>query len=91
MEHISWDDKIKYIGDPNNAFLLCGTHDKLLDKFLISFNDDGSLIASKLLLSSLSTYSLSNTEKIINVNNENKFYLKKHREIFYEIEANRVA
>ena len=35
--------------DENNGLLLCAHHDALFDKFLISFNDDGSPIISKTL------------------------------------------
>lgn len=48
------DDKEKI--DPNNGFMFTPTYDKLFDKGLISFQDDGTLIVSKEL-----------SEKVINI------------------------
>ncbi|MBO7381377.1 MAG: HNH endonuclease, partial [Neisseriaceae bacterium] len=35
--------------DINNGLLLCPTHDKLIDKGLITFSENGEIIISELL------------------------------------------
>lgn len=88
---IPWDKKFELIGDPNNAFLLCGTHDKLFDRKLITFNDNGTVIPSKLIKDSLSAYGLSvPNQRVIKIKIENIPYLQKHRELFYEAEEGRI-
>lgn len=85
-------EKLKWIGDINNAFLLCSLHDKLFDKFLISFTDEGKLIISKILLSSISTYGFKDiTIPQIRISEKNIFYLKKHRELSSRYELNRTT
>lgn len=71
-----------------NGFLLCPTHDFLFDNHLITFKDDGSIIISKDIDHIL--YEDFNIDKDtkIEVFEENKKYLAKHRETFYEKEKN---
>ncbi|MHC1682581.1 MAG: HNH endonuclease [Clostridiaceae bacterium] len=65
--------------DFNNGLLLCANHDKLFDQELISFNDDGTiLISEKLSKNDISQLDIIN--KKISVSNEQKKYLKWHRE-----------
>lgn len=88
---IKWENKFKFIGDPNNAFLLCGTHDKLFDKLLITFNNNGTVVPSKLIKNSTEAYGLGKpNQRIILIKKENIPYLEKHRELFYEAEEGRV-
>jgi hypothetical protein len=69
--------------DPFNGLLLTPNLDKLVDRFLISFNDDGSILISR---------DLGEEErKILGVGKQNRLrfvrpamlpYLKRHRELF---------
>lgn len=66
--------------DINNGLLLCPNHDKLFDKGFISFDDDGSIIISELLESkNLEIIGINENIKI-NMNEENKKYIKWHRQ-----------
>ena len=63
----------------HNGFLFCPHHDKLFDKFLISFEEDGRIIISE-KLSKEDRILLNIREDLrIELNNENKKYLKWHR------------
>jgi hypothetical protein len=71
--------------DPFNGLLLTPNLDKLVDRFLISFNDDGSIMLSKNLG--------EDERKSLGVGEQNKLrfvrpamlpYLKRHRELFRE-------
>lgn len=70
--------------DFNNGFLLCRLHDGLFDKGLISFDDDGSVIISNKL--NYNDRSILNELKNIkiNVNKEQKKYLKWHRKNIFK-------
>ncbi len=72
--------------NPFNGFLLCPNHDSLFDKHLISFQDNGEIIISKRL--SEKEHELLNINKdiLINIEEENKKFLKDHRKVFYDIE-----
>ncbi|KXA03949.1 HNH endonuclease [Clostridium perfringens] len=72
--------------NPFNGFLLCPNHDSLFDKHLISFRDNGEIIISKRL--SEKEHELLNINKdiLINIEEENKKFLKDHRKVFYDIE-----
>ena len=63
-----------------NGFLLCPTHDKLFDIGLISFEDSGEIIISDEIEEK--NYEKLNINKglKIEINVENKKYLKWHRE-----------
>jgi hypothetical protein len=70
---------------------LCNLHDKLFDRFLISFDDEGKLLTSKILLNSIQSYGLENGKKYLQIKDETKFFLAKHREIFEEQEKERTS
>ncbi|HHD2788352.1 TPA: HNH endonuclease [Clostridium perfringens] len=72
--------------NPFNGFLLCPNHDSLFDKHLVSFRDNGEIIISKRL--SEKEHELLNINKdiLINIEEENKKFLKDHRKVFYDIE-----
>ena len=65
--------------DEHNGLLLCAHHDALFDKYLISFNDDGSLIVSPTLsLEEINSLGISQIPGI-NVADESKPFLRWHR------------
>lgn len=70
--------------DPYNGLLLLPNYDKLFDKHLISFDDDGRIIISpQIKKEEYKILGISADDKLFNVFEENKPYLKIHREIFY--------
>ena len=64
--------------DVNNGILLSPTYDALFDKHLISFADDGKIIISDRIRDELKTLSVDESARI-QVNDEMKFYLERHR------------
>lgn len=72
--------------NPFNGFLLCPNHDSLFDKHLISFKDNGEIILSKRLSEKEQELLNINKDIVINIEEENKKFLKEHRDVFYEIE-----
>lgn len=72
--------------NPFNGFLLCPNHDSLFDKHLISFKDNGEIIISKRLSEKEQELLNINKDIVINIEEENKKFLKEHRDVFYEIE-----
>lgn len=72
--------------DKFNGLLLLPNYDKLFDKGLISFEDNGQIIISyKISEIDQSILGIKKNDKLFKVNEENIKYLKLHREIFYEI------
>jgi len=70
--------------DVNNGFLLCPIHDSLFDKGYITFDNEGKiLISDKLEVSEYNLLSIS-TQIMIRINDENKRYLKWHRENIFD-------
>lgn len=84
---LSWKDSdAKQKVDKFNGLLLCPTHDFLFDNYLISFNDDGTIIISKAIDPILyKDFNIDENTKI-NVYEENKKYLRQHRNRFYKKE-----
>ncbi|ELC8452750.1 HNH endonuclease [Clostridium perfringens] len=72
--------------NPFNVFLLCPNHDSLFDKHLISFKDNGEIIISKRLSEKEQELLNINKDILINIEEENKKFLKDHRKVFYDIE-----
>ena len=74
--------------DVHNALLLCPNHDKLFDRHLISFDDDGKImISNKINESDRKLLCVSNKDKLrIEVNNSCQTYLKLHRNLYIEAE-----
>lgn len=74
--------------DINNVFLLCPDHDWLFDKFYISLDDDGNILLAdsveKVIYEKLK---ISSDINKVSLNNENKKYLKWHREQFNKKKA----
>jgi predicted restriction endonuclease len=66
--------------DVNNGILLSPLYDALFDRRLISFNDDGSLAISKVLQKEEMAILNLNPALKINVTEEMKHYLRRHRE-----------
>ena len=70
--------------DRYNGLLLLPNYDKLFDKHLISFDDDGKIIiSSQIKEEEYKVLGISANDKLFNVFEENKPYLKIHREIFF--------
>lgn len=71
--------------DKFNGLLLLPNYDKLFDKGLISFDNNGKIIISyKLSESEQNILGISNNDKLFKINEENIKYLTLHREIFNE-------
>jgi len=67
--------------DVDNGLLLSPDFDGLFDKYLISFNDDGSMLVSdKINIIELSELGININMKLRFVNDGMKKYLKRHRE-----------
>ncbi|MDZ4994680.1 HNH endonuclease [Clostridium perfringens] len=72
--------------NPFNGFLLCPNHDSLFDKHLITFEDNGRIIISKRLSEKDKLLLNIDNDIIINIEEENKKFLERHRKVFYDIE-----
>jgi Predicted restriction endonuclease len=78
------DCSIEEINDINNVLLLCKNHDGLIDKGLITFDDDGDIIISNNL-------SYEDRERLgidslihIDMNEFQKEYMKYHRKYIFK-------
>ncbi len=81
----SWkDSNNKEKVDENNGLLLCANHDKLFDKHLISFNDDGSILISKEIDEHNKELLHVDLDMKIKVDEEMKKYLAYHRKLFFQ-------
>ncbi len=69
--------------DVDNGILLSPSIDALFDKYLVSFNDDGSLIISKEIRDDLPKLGISENAKI-DINEGMKKYLAHHRKKFFD-------
>ena len=67
----------------NNGLLLCPNHDSLFDKGLISFEDDGKIIISENLSETDKIFMNVNENMKLNIREENKPYLKYHRNKYF--------
>lgn len=67
-------------GDENNGLLLCPNHDKLFDRGLISFNDDGTILISGQLSNTDQILMNVRSDMTIHVDVNMKKYLAFHRE-----------
>ena len=76
-----WKDSDEYEKvDVNNGLLLCPNHDRLFDRGLISFDDDGTILISEKLSENEQMFmNVSRTMKI-HVDSKMKKYLSFHRE-----------
>lgn len=69
--------------DPYNGLLLLPNYDKLFDKHLISFDDNGKIIISpQIKKEEYKVLGISPKDKLFKILPKNKPYLKIHREIF---------
>jgi len=78
--------------DINNGILLTPTFDKLFDKFLITFNDNGTIRWSLTRLNEETIGKLKlgyyeNEDLIVDINDSNKAYYDYHRNIFETLEV----
>ena len=78
--------------DINNGILLTPTFDKLFDKFLITFNDNGTIRWSLTRLNEETTGKIKlgyyeNEDLIVVINDSNKAYYDYHRNIFETLEV----
>ncbi|WP_435308555.1 HNH endonuclease [Sebaldella termitidis] len=67
----------------HNGLLFCPHHDKLFDKFLISFEDDGKIIISDELSQEDRMLLNIRDNMKVKISDENKKYLKWHRNEFF--------
>ena len=67
-------------GDTSNGLLLCPNHDKLFDRGLISFDDDGAILISEKLSDNDQMFMNVKNGMTIQVDPDMKKYLKFHRE-----------
>jgi len=73
--------------DPYNGLLLLPNYDKLFDKGLISFEDNGKIIISPLIKEEeYKVLGISPNDELFKVYNENKPYLEEHRRIVFHQE-----
>ena len=86
---LSSDEKVKQIKDRNNVLLLCNLHDKLFDRHLITFKDNGEIIKSKIILN-LDAYNLKENVSYFNFNCKMLANIKKHRDKFNDMELKRL-
>jgi hypothetical protein len=76
--------------DPFNGLLLTPNLDKLVDRFLIAFNDDGSILLSKdLSAEELAILGVSERSKLRFVRPSMLPYLQRHRQLFCAEEESR--
>ncbi len=66
--------------DVDNGFLMCPNHDKLFDKGYITFDDNGKIIISDKLIENDKELLNVDSRKHIELTEDNKKYLKFHRE-----------
>lgn len=67
--------------DPHNGILLSPVYDALFDRNLISFDDEGFILLSKhIKKGNFLKLGVTGQERILNLSEENKRYLKRHRE-----------
>lgn len=64
----------------NNGLLLCPDHDKLVDKYLISFEDDGRLLISPALSEEERNLMRINENMRLDISAENIPFIQAHRE-----------
>jgi hypothetical protein len=84
----SWSESKDYERiDPFNGFLLCTIHDAIFDKKLISFNEEGEIMISK-ILNQLELLNIKKDLKI-DLHEKNLKYLKEHRKHFEILEKER--
>ncbi|GEM_PF-3260456 len=71
----------------NNALMLCPNHDRLFDRYLITFDDDGKIIISKSLVGANRKLLNISEKDCLNVrmSDERKKFMKKHRQHFNEL------
>lgn len=79
--------------DLNNGILLTPTFDKLFDKFLITFNENGTLRWSRTRLDDQTIEKIiqgcpAYSDIIIDINDSNRHYFNHHRDMFERLENN---
>lgn len=82
----AWKDCVKGEHlDEDNGLLLCPNHDKVFDKHLISFDENGKiLVSSKLSRNNIIFLNISESYSI-DINQNNRKYYDFHRKIFKKI------
>ena len=82
---ISREEKLRQISDCNNGFLLCRNHDALFDKFLITFSEEGKIIASSDVEKVIDAFNLNLENIALEIKNQETIsYLQFHQEEFRE-------
>ena len=86
IKHWSKSTNIEKL-DPYNGLLLLPNYDKLFDKGLISFEDNGKIIISPLIKEEeYKVLGISPNDELFKVYDENKPYLEEHRRIVFHQE-----
>lgn len=70
--------------DCDNGFLMCPNHDKLFDQGWITFDDDGKIIISEVLLKEDRIALNINDNMCILLTDKNREYLKYHRQYIFK-------
>lgn len=70
--------------DCDNGFLMCPNHDKLFDRGLITFSDDGKIIISGALTDVNRVYLNVDKNMQIHLNDGNRKYLEYHRNSVFQ-------
>lgn len=70
--------------DLNNGFLLCPNHDKLFDRGYISFDEIGNILISNEINEVDRIFLNAHSDMKIKITEENKAYLKYHRENIFK-------
>lgn len=65
--------------DVNNGLLLCPNHDKLFDKFYISFDEKGHIVISNKLNETQQELMNVNSSMTVNMSEQTKTYMEYHR------------
>ncbi len=66
--------------DHDNGLLLCPNHDKLFDKYYISFDDEGKIIFSEIMTDDIIEQFGLNRDIVLDFNDRQREYMSKHRE-----------
>lgn len=80
---LSQEEKGAQIIDCNNGFLLCSNHDKLFDRFIMSFDINGNLIMNENIDEKINSLKINRTQKMLEIKNPElvKKYLKYHNDM----------
>ena len=76
--------------DENNGLLLCPNHDKVFDRHLISFDENGKIVISSKLNETNKIFLNLNSSYSVEINEKNRKYFNNHYNLFLELDNNDV-